>query len=109
MIAFHGRDTESVAEAVGAARLRKALLLGGIAVELDVRFDSAGASCLASADAALPNTAVTQLEGALQNILGLRLDPLPFIALTQDDPLMGRWSGRRPDCASSSRPRRSKR
>ncbi|MBC7859107.1 MAG: DNA-3-methyladenine glycosylase 2 [Burkholderiaceae bacterium] len=89
VIAFHDRDTEHVAEAVATARIRKALLLDGVAVELDVEFDQAGASCLASGDAALPSATLARLEGALQNILGLRLDPQPFIALAQDDPLMG--------------------
>lgn len=89
VMAFHGRDTERVAEAVAPARIRKALLLDGIAVELDIQFDQAGASCVASADATLPSATLTPLEGALHNILGLRLDPAPFIALAQDDPLMG--------------------
>jgi DNA-3-methyladenine glycosylase II len=89
VIAFHSRDTERVAEAVAPARIRKALLLDGIAVELDVQFDQNGVSCLASADVALPNATLAPLEGALHNILGLRLDPLPFLALTRDDPLLG--------------------
>lgn len=87
VLAFHSRDTESVAEQVGPQRIRKGMLLGGAAVELDVTLEADAAYCSVHADTGQP--AKEQLHSALLNILGLRIDPAPFAAATRDDPLMG--------------------
>ncbi|MDC8759377.1 DNA-3-methyladenine glycosylase family protein [Janthinobacterium fluminis] len=89
VLAFHSRDTESVAEQVGPASLRKGVLLDGAAVELDIAFGAATAACTVRADSALSAAASAQVDGALRSILGLRIDPQPFAAFTRDDPLVG--------------------
>ena len=89
VLAFHGRDTEQVAEQVGPARIRKGLLQDGVAIELDIALAGAGAVCTVHADGALGPAALERLRGALLNLLGLRIDPLPFAAFCAGDPLMG--------------------
>jgi DNA-3-methyladenine glycosylase II len=88
VLAFHSRDTESVAEQVGAARLRKGVLLDGAAVELDVAFGPTEAACTVRADGALSAPAMAQVDAALLNILGLRIDPQPFADFVAADPLL---------------------
>jgi DNA-3-methyladenine glycosylase II len=86
VLAFHSRDPEGVAEQVTQNRIRKGVLLGGVAVLLDVTFTPGMAQCEVGADGA-PDVAM--VEEALQNILALRIDPAPFLALAKDDPLLG--------------------
>lgn len=90
VIAFHSRDGEAVAEQVTPAGLRKGILLGGVAVALDVTFTDDAAVCRAEidGDADVAAGLRTPLHGALLNILGLRIDPQPFMRLVADDPLM---------------------
>ena len=92
VIAFHSRDGEAVAEQVTPAGLRKGILLGGVAVALDVTFTDDAAACRAEIDGDGDGDAAaglrTPLHGALLNILGLRIDPQPFMRLVADDPLM---------------------
>lgn len=87
--AFHGRDTEGVAEQTGAAQVRKGLLLDGVAVALDITFSPRLAHCRIEADGVLSASASAQVQTALRNMLGLRIDPAPFLSFTADDPLMG--------------------
>jgi DNA-3-methyladenine glycosylase II len=92
VLAFHGRDTESVAEQVGAAGLRKGMLLDGVPVLLDIALDLArptSASCAVLADGALTPAIEAQVRAATLGVLGLRIDPEPFTAFTADDPLFG--------------------
>ncbi|WP_317203164.1 DNA-3-methyladenine glycosylase 2 [Janthinobacterium sp.] len=88
VLAFHGRDTESVAEQIGPRRLRKGVLLDGVAIELDIAFDAQRAACSVRADAAPSARADAQVDAALQNILGLRIDPQPFADFSRADPLL---------------------
>lgn len=94
VLAFHGRDSEGVAEQVEAdpalpPRIRKGVLLAGAAVLLDVTLEPHTARCSIEIDADDDGAALAQAHEALLNILGLRIDPLPFIAYAQDDPLLG--------------------
>ncbi|HEX9171868.1 MAG TPA: DNA-3-methyladenine glycosylase 2 [Telluria sp.] len=94
VLAFHGRDSEGVAEQVepGGAlppRIRKGVLLAGAAVLLDVTLEPGAALCCIDIDGDDDGAALAQAQEALLNILGLRIDPLPFMALAQDDPLLG--------------------
>jgi len=89
VLAFHGRDTESVAEQVGPAHIRKGVLLQGHAVVLDVALTAAAAHCEVQADGPLTPAAGVQAERALYSILGPHIDPAPFTAFCRDDPLMG--------------------
>ncbi len=113
---FHRRDTAGVAEQVTPELIRKGVLLDGVPVELTIRIVTDEAQCQRAgsvpartgaarpgaarpgaartlcgvqADAPLSAAARTQIEAALRNMLGLRIDPRPFLAFTEADPLMG--------------------
>jgi DNA-3-methyladenine glycosylase II len=96
VLAFHRRDAEGVAEQVIGERIRKGVLLDGVPVLLDVTLTAAMALCDVRADGVLGATARAMLDEALLNILGLRIDPQPFLALAGDDPLMGAIARRSP-------------
>ena len=94
-LAFHARDGAGVAEQTSAAsspahpaRIRKSVLLCGIPVLLDIALHPARADCSVHADSALPASAMAMAEGALANMLGLRINPLPLNALGADDALL---------------------
>lgn len=93
VLAFHRRDSESVAEQVGEQSLRKGLLLDGSAALLNISFDAAHAPTSAryqlDVDGATSSAAKAQLEGVLHSVLGLRLDPQPFCDFAADDTLFG--------------------
>ena len=91
ILAFHGRDAEGLAEQVEPARIRKGVLLDGVAVLLDIAFSADAATCTVSADGKLP-----QVDDALLNILGLRIDPAPFLEAVRGDPLLGELAQRQP-------------
>jgi DNA-3-methyladenine glycosylase II len=89
VLAFHSRDAEGIAEQVTENRLRKAVLLGGAPVLLDVTFESGAATCVVEADAALDDAQQAMVADALANILGLRIDPDRFLKFAKADPLLG--------------------
>jgi DNA-3-methyladenine glycosylase II len=89
VLAFHGRDAEGVAEVAAPERIRKGVMLGGVPVVLDVRLESGQASCVIEADGAVGAPLVRAAQEALQNILGLRIDPAQFLAFTRDDKVLG--------------------
>lgn len=93
VLAFHSRDAEGVAEQVSADRIRKGVLLDGAPVLLDVTLAPGVALCEVQADGAL-NRAMA--DEALHNILGLRIDPAPFMARAGDDALLGAVARRNP-------------
>jgi DNA-3-methyladenine glycosylase II len=96
ILAFHGRDAEGLAERVEAARIRKAVLLDGVPVLLDVRFGEAAALCDVRADGILSQRARELADDALLNILGLRIDPAPFLKAVRKDALLGPLAKRQP-------------
>jgi DNA-3-methyladenine glycosylase II len=96
VLAFHSRDTEGVAERVSPGRIRKGVLLDGVPVLLDVALTPDAALCDVQADGALTATSGAMVDDALLNILGLRIDPAPFLALAGDDALIGALARRRP-------------
>ena len=89
IFAFHSRDQQGVAERVDANRIRKALLIGAVPVLLDVTITDRAALCTLEADGALSPAALAAIDDALVNILGLRIDPAPFLAAVQSDALLG--------------------
>ena len=92
VLAFHRRDRESVAEHVTQNRIRKGVLQGGVALLLDVTLTPGMALCEVHADGAQAGAMgamATMVNEALPNILGLRIDPAPFLALAKDDALLG--------------------
>jgi len=86
VLAFHSRDREGVAEQVTDNRIRKGVLFASVTVLLEVTLTPAMALCEVHADGA---PAGAMVEEALHNILGLRIDPAPFLALAKDDALLG--------------------
>lgn len=87
--AFHGRDAEGVAEQVTAGRIRKGVVLDGVAVALDVALSPHEALVSVDADTALTPRASAMLDELLPNILGLRIDPAPFLQAVENDALLG--------------------
>lgn len=87
--AFHGRDAEGVAEQVTPGRIRKGVVLDGVPVALDIALTAAEACIGIDAGMALTPRAQTLLDDALLNVLGLRIDPAPFLAAAASDPLLG--------------------
>ena len=94
ILAFHGRDTEGLAEQVEPHRIRKGVLIDGIPVLFDVRFQDGAAECTIAADGALTAQATQLIGDALQNILALRIDPAPFLAAVRTDPLLAAVAAR---------------
>ncbi|MFL6710603.1 MAG: DNA-3-methyladenine glycosylase family protein [Massilia sp.] len=87
MLAFHSRDAEGVSErVVDGERLLKAVVLDGVPVLLDVALTPDEALCDIIADAPMTARANVLADDALLNILGLRIDPTPFMALAELDP-----------------------
>lgn len=89
VLAFHSRDTESVAEQVSAERLRKGILPEGVPVVLDIALAPTSASCTVDADGKLSKAAQEQVREAALSILGLRIDPEPFSAFAARDKMFG--------------------
>lgn len=90
VLAFHSRDTESVAEEVSDTRLRKGVVLDGVAVILDIALAPTSASCNVLADGKLLSKAAQQrVREAALSILGLRIDPEPFCAFAAKDDMFG--------------------
>ncbi|WP_374046042.1 DNA-3-methyladenine glycosylase 2 [Massilia sp. R2A-15] len=96
VLAFHSRDAESVAEQVTEDRILKGVLLDGVPVLFDVALTPFEALCDVHADGALSPKAQQMVQEALLNILGLRIDPAPFLALAGEDDLLGDVARRRP-------------
>ncbi|MFC0135110.1 DNA repair protein [Massilia eurypsychrophila] len=96
VLAFHSRDAEGVAEQVSAGRIGKGVLLDGVAVLLEVTLGESLARCDVHADGALTDAARAMIDDALLNILGLRIDPAPFLALAGGDALLGAAARRSP-------------
>jgi DNA-3-methyladenine glycosylase II len=96
VLAFHSRDSEGVAEQVTHDRIRKGVLLDGVPVLLDVQFDGDTAACRIGADAPLGAQGKALVQDALLNILGLRIDPAPFLKAAKKDPLLGALARKNP-------------
>ncbi|MDB5791930.1 MAG: repair protein [Massilia sp.] len=101
VLAFHARDAEGVSEqvlegveGVDDARIRKAVLLGGVPTLLDVTLTRGEALCRIEADAG-PDASTLAMD-ALHSILALRIDPAPFADFVRGDPLFGPLAARRP-------------
>jgi DNA-3-methyladenine glycosylase II len=84
VVAFHSRDSEQVAEQVSPGRILKGVMLDGEAVVLEVRLDGSEVRCQITGEAS-----DASVREALLNILGLRIDPQPFMDFVRDDPLLG--------------------
>ncbi len=89
IFAFHGRDTQSLAEQLMPGRVRKGVVITGVPVVLDIAFTPDAARCTIDADAPLSPAALAQIDDSLLNILGLRIDPAPFLDAVRGDDLLG--------------------
>ena len=96
VLTFHGRDAEGVAEQVTPGRIRKGVLLDGVPIVLDVALAAGEAHCSIDAEGALTPRAAEQVHEALLNILGLRIDPAPFLAFAKKDALLGALARKQP-------------
>ena len=100
VLAFHARDAQGVSEQVlegpDGARIRKAVVLGGVPTLLEVTLAQGKALCRIDADAALDEATLALAKGALHSILALRIDPAPFTDFVRDDPRMSALVERRP-------------
>jgi DNA-3-methyladenine glycosylase II len=91
---FHGRDRERIAEQIFANRIRKGIMHGGVPIVFDVTLADGEARCTIEADGAMPPDA--ELLEVLRSILGLRIDPAPFVKLAKKDPLLAALVKRQP-------------
>jgi DNA-3-methyladenine glycosylase II len=96
VFAFHGRDAEGVAEQVAAGRIRKGVLLDGVPVLLEVEIGPAAARCRIDADGDATDSVLAHAHEALHDILGLRIDPDPFMQAARGDALLGPVVQRQP-------------
>lgn len=103
VLSFHSRDAESVAEQVSPEAIRKGMLLDGVPVLLAVALPKGRARSIAcEADIDLPRarkvppSLAAQIEAAARNILGLHIDPAPFVAFARGDELLGPLVARQP-------------
>jgi DNA-3-methyladenine glycosylase II len=96
VLAFHARDAEGLAEQVSGERIRKAVLLNGVPVLLDVALTPDAAQCRIEADGELDASTLALAHEALRSILALRIDPAPFAAFVRDDPVFGPLVARQP-------------
>ncbi|MYN26153.1 DNA-3-methyladenine glycosylase family protein [Duganella levis] len=96
VLAFHRRDTESVAEEVSAERFRKGVLLDDVPVVLDIALSPSAAHVTVHADAKLSTAAQQQARDAVLNILGLRIDPAPFYTFVKKDKLFAALARKQP-------------
>ena len=96
VLAFHGRDTQALAEQVGLAGLRKGNMLGGVPTLLEIAFVDDAAQCRIVSDAPDAEQQHGQAHDALRNILGLRIDPASFTAFAANDPVLGPVIARHP-------------
>ncbi len=84
VLAFYGRDPQSVSESVSADGLRKALLLPGSRVAMvEIRFTSGGAVCRTDA------ADIYAAHAALVRMLGIDSDAAGFERQFGGDPLLG--------------------
>jgi DNA-3-methyladenine glycosylase II len=96
VLTFHSRDAEGVAEQVTPHRIRKGVLLDGVAIVLDVALVPGEALCSIEADGKLTAQLTAQVRDALLNILGLRIDPAPFVKFAKKDALLGALARKQP-------------
>jgi DNA-3-methyladenine glycosylase II len=96
LLAFHGRDAQGLAEQVMADRLRKGVLLDGVPVLFDIALSNEAARCRIETDAPLSKQGKALAREALQNMLGLRIDPAPFLKAVKKDPLLGAVARKNP-------------
>jgi DNA-3-methyladenine glycosylase II len=97
-LAFQGRDMQALAERVEGTRIRKGVLLDGVAVVIEVRIDAdaALAECSVETDDAASAGVLARAREAIAGMLGLRIDPAAFALAVRDDALFAPLVARQP-------------
>jgi DNA-3-methyladenine glycosylase II len=87
-LAFHGRDTDGLAERIEDQRIRKGVMVDGVpaVLEIDLGTQPDQALCTIAVDGDGPEPRA-QVNDMLLNILGLHIAPEPFEAAVRGDPL----------------------
>jgi DNA-3-methyladenine glycosylase II len=93
---FHSRDAEGVAEQVAPGRIRKAVMLDGAPVMFDIAINPGRAECVVDAAGDASPGLLAHAREALLGMLGLRIDPAPFMQAARDDNLLGPVIARMP-------------
>ena len=98
VLAFHGRDTQGVAEQISTdgtnRHIRKGVVLDGLDLQIEIALDATQARCRIDIDGAATPGLPHQIDVALRGMLGLRIDPAPFLQAVADDPLLGPLAAR---------------
>ncbi len=94
LFGFHGRDRERVAEQIFPGQLRKGIVVGGVPMVFEVDLTASDAQCTVTADGKLPLE--RELNEILLSILGLRIDPVPFVKFAKKDALLAPLVKRQP-------------
>jgi DNA-3-methyladenine glycosylase II len=89
VFAFHSRDAEGVAEQVAPGRIRKAVVLDGAPLLFDVAIRDEVAECVIDAPGGDEDALLAHAREALLGMLGLRIDPAPFMQAASGDDLLG--------------------
>jgi DNA-3-methyladenine glycosylase II len=88
-IKFHSRDVEGVGEQVHADGFRKGVMLHAVPTVIDVHFEDKLARCMVNAPARKkPELWRAAVDDAIQNMLGLRIDPATFARAVKADALL---------------------
>lgn len=100
-LAFHGRDAQALAERVDGTRIRKGVLLDGVALvlEVDIDVEAGVANCLIDAGdtgTIADARVLARAREAVTGMLGLRIDPAGFARHVADDALFAPLVARRP-------------
>lgn len=81
VLAFHGRDAQSTAEAVQGEHIRKGIVLQGCPAMVEVKLAQAEARCSLAVDGPAGSSSVLELEGLARRLLGLHMDVDAFESL----------------------------
>lgn len=89
VLAFHGRDAQSTAEAVHGQTIRKGILLKGCPAVVEIDLTGDVARCRLLIDGPASTVSVAELEDLARRLLGLRIDVDAFEALHGQHPELG--------------------
>ncbi|MCG2582784.1 DNA-3-methyladenine glycosylase 2 [Massilia sp. TS11] len=95
-LAFHARDTSGTAEQTGPDWIRKGMVLAGQACVLELQLHPGQAEGRLHGSGRVSAGARALAASAAEAMLGLRIDPAPFLRAVRRDPLMGPLARRRP-------------
>jgi DNA-3-methyladenine glycosylase II len=89
VLALHGRDAQSTAEAVHGQAIRKGIVLKGWPAVVDITLTEASAFCCLHLDGPAKAVSLPELEELARRLLGLRMDVDAFELAHSGHPEMG--------------------